>query len=173
MSDFMDDEIGAMGDAMNAEPWPFDVEALNKGDRIDVSRCEQIVGRGRLDPMYSLDLLKLAVKLAQSLRNLGNVWTVVQDQGGLKILTDEEASLYQRKRHLAGLAKATGAHEMMQHVDASQLSDAAKREHELALRAQGIRLLALQNAQKQVGQFLRAERRTLPGPFKELEEPKD
>lgn len=136
-----------MQDAVNtpAEKYPFDYDALQKGDVILADRCQAILRVPISDPHYQLKLLNLKIVLARELEHRGMPVTVVTYQGGLKILTDAEAVIYNPQQFEQGLRKAAEAHKRSMLIDRNNLSDDEANELDNRVLVQGRLLNAVRN----------------------------
>lgn len=160
---------------MDTRQASIDCAALKKGDRIegDIAwNLYAILKPNRLDTWiveYGSEDLAKAARLGYVLMQIRD-WIENQRKaldlpplvlttcsGGLNVLTDEEASRYLSDRAFAGLrqhSKNTGR--LIAAVDESQLSSAAKREHENRVRTHSFVLASTQGAQTQLRKLRQA-----------------
>jgi hypothetical protein len=142
--------------------YPLDVAALEKGDTIPAELCEQHTKcKDMKSPRYPLELLDLRERIDLELRKQGRNWTLVCKSLGIKVLTDEEASI-ENERSFKAHQRALGrrcAKNMS--VDVSRLSPDRVRPHEHEVLAQQMILAAGKRARRQLS--LATHKRTTPG----------
>ena len=142
--------------------YPFDYDALVKGQYIQPEECERLAGIKRHERMYSLKVQELIDGIHRE-RNARGMPVVAKMQGdGISILTDEEAVTYVKARFRAGLRLAGRSHERaVVAVDVTALSEEAKRKHERNIEVQGRMLTAAAVEKAKV--FLAPHQRQTPG----------
>jgi hypothetical protein len=141
--------------------YPFDYDALNKGDVITVEFIEGLCNLPRTDHKYGLKLMSYQQQIQNELALRGKSVVVRCDHGALRILTDSEAAEHtaavfnQRKRQMVR------AHASAMRVDTGKLTDEQKISHERNLLLQGAQLAAMKDAKKKM--TLAAHERKTPG----------
>lgn len=162
---------------MDTQPASIDVTTLRKGDRIDGDRAwnffavlhpervkhwstehgtEELAKAARLS--YVLMQIKEWIERKRRALELPPL-VLNTSKGGINVLNDEEASSYCSSRGFAGLnqhAKYTAL--LIAAVDESQLSSAARREHENRVRTHSFVLASHQGAQSQLRKLRQAGR---------------
>lgn len=126
-----------------ATRYPFDYDAISKGDRIEPEVIEEIVGVKRKTYRYGLKIGGLVQQVDRELRARGKCFTVCIRDHGISILTDAEASIYNtdRFKHCqSGLARSNVR---MAEVDTSGFSEASRAKHDRQLKDQGAILSAI------------------------------
>ena len=108
-----------------------DVSHLVAGDTIEQSSCEEIIGFPRRTDMYRYQFL--VMQLAEHIRRLlwkeGNRWTVITEDGAIRVLTHEEASKYNASRFDNAIQKMRRCNRRLVAVDTGKLSFEARYEH--------------------------------------------
>ena len=132
------------------EKYPFDYDALKKGDVIAAESLEGILLIKRDDARFGLKILGLKEKIESELDARGHPVTVRIDKGSLVILTDEEAAVYNPEQFDLGVRKAGRAHRRTIAVDMNNLEDGNRKKLERRIEVQG-----------RVLQAIRKERRVL------------
>lgn len=75
--------------------YPVNVDALNKGDRLDVQQVEHLIGCKFEDRNYSLKALRLADWISDEMRKRRGIDVITRVmRGEVVLLTDAEASKY-------------------------------------------------------------------------------
>lgn len=83
---------------MRTEKYPFDYDALKKGDVIHADTLEGVVRLNREHKNYSRGVCGLAKIIMREMEARGRPVVVCAVGNDLKILTDEEAGPYNRRR---------------------------------------------------------------------------
>lgn len=135
---------------MNAERYPFDYDALQKGQIIPVEMLEDITGTKKGTAEFALKVLSQKQNLETELWLRGKLWTISGEgcDGGLKILTDEEASIYNAKRFEANVRGMHRSHSRLMGVDVSSLTAEQRGRHERELCNQAAKLMAIKKTKK-------------------------
>lgn len=115
---------------------------LHKGDSLTCEELENITGHRRRTDGYGLAVLDLRDGLMKAFTDRGRPATVAIIKGKMKVLTDPEATTYNRKAFGNGLRKANRAHSRLGEVDTRALSGEQKQQHERAMLVTG-KLLAV------------------------------
>jgi len=128
-----------------SRPWPVDIEALQKGDRIGSEVIEEWSGVPRSSRDYPMQVLKLRNHIE---KRLPEDWTLVSECDGIRILPDDEASPYlakSQKQRMRGLYRD---HRRLGAVDQTQVQD--KNSHDRRLLVSSFITSALSNVRKQI-----------------------
>lgn len=142
------------------EKYPFDYDALNKGDVIPAERIEEITGYKRHETAYGVALMGLQSQIRNELEQRGRPVNVQCEKGSLRILTDPESVEYtanlfsQRKRQLMR------AHRYGLSVQVSNLDEQQRLSHERNIVVQGAQLAAMHDARRLA---LKSVQRKTPG----------
>lgn len=124
--------------------FPLDVDALRKGQTIEVKQVEEITGCSRSDyRVYPLKLLWLSGKIQRELRKRGRVLTLRTRDGALIVCDDADASLYNCKQGRSGIRRFRRAHFRNLAVDVAKLDEIQRKQHERTLLTQGRMLAAI------------------------------
>lgn len=79
--------------------WPFDIAALRRGDAVSAEVIESAVGMKRTDDDYHFEHLRIRDMVIDHFEERGDEGVIVtMRDGGLQILTDEEAAGYVQAR---------------------------------------------------------------------------
>ena len=131
-----------MSEEAELERYPFDINALAKGQRIEPDRLERLSGLRRGTPAYAFKLLTwsrwIEDRTAETLRPL--LCRISND--GIDIMTDAEASAYLRDQFESGAAKMRRSHRRSALVDLAGLDDQQRGEHLLQQQRMATRLQA-------------------------------
>lgn len=128
---------------INVEEWSFE-----KGQYLTPEWCEEQIGIKRDSLKYALALMGLGKKIEKWLWKQGMRWTVATEANGIKVLTDEAASVYNGSRLLHHFAGMLDRHEHAINVDVTQLNQEAKAKHDRMLSVNGAMLSAAITARK-------------------------
>lgn len=108
-----------------------DVSKLVAGCTVEQSTCEEIIGFPRRTDMYRYQFL--VMQLAEHIRRLlwreGHRWTVITEDGAIRVLTHEEASKYNASRFDCAIQKMRRCNRRLIAVDAGKLPPDARYEH--------------------------------------------
>ena len=111
--------------------YPLDIAALEKGDFIPPEMVEEYAKVPRNHPRYQLSLLALKDTIRKGLHRMGRIWTLASKNGGIRVLTDPEASLHNRRRWNEQVRAQGRTLRDNLHVDTSLIEDeGARRQHE-------------------------------------------
>lgn len=78
----------------HVEKYPLDFDALYKGDEVPVEKLQEIIQHPVASDEYRFAVMALAQRITDELSERGIEAVVVQRKGGLRILTDSEASIH-------------------------------------------------------------------------------
>ena len=131
-----------------ANPWPFDIDKINKGTFIPAHELEEITGHKCGTQEYSFAILELRDRLHKELKMANKPATVRQMEGGLKVLLDEEAVDYNRSSFRHGARKMRAAHDRTRDIDQEKLSAEQKAIHSRELQLQGHTLFSIRKAMR-------------------------
>jgi hypothetical protein len=131
-----------MSEEAELERYPFDINALAKGQRIEPDKLETLSGLRRGTSAYAFKLLTwsrwIEDRTAETLRPL--LCRISND--GIDIMTDAEASVYLRDQFESGAAKMRRSHRRSALVDVGGLDDQQRGEHLLQQQRMATRLQA-------------------------------
>ena len=142
--------------------FPLDFDALEKGDVITTDRLEAITGKQRGTQTFQLAVLVLRERIVNECKDRDKFFTVAFVKGNLRILTDEEAAIYNARTFKAGMKRSRKSLTRLAKVDVGKLDDLQKKSHERNLIVFGKMLQAARSAQQQ-GITASPHARTLPG----------
>lgn len=126
--------------------YPIDTSAIHKGDEFSVEKVEQITGLERDTTAFRLAALGL-----QSLIQKRTGFTVkALTTGGLRVLTDPEASEHNRRQFEHNMRGMFLRHELNLNVDRTALSEEQLARHDRALTSQAAYLAVLAREHKKV-----------------------
>ncbi len=152
--------------------FPINFETAEKGDIISVERIEEVMNVKRTDKSFPLKKMGLQSMIESGLRNAGKYYTIRSFSKGdcLRILTDEEASLYNNGRAKAAIRAHARSLDRLSHVDTSEFNDDVKRSHHNSLTVHGAIQSAIVTAKTKAYQAIQCERKTpgLPAGQKEV-----
>jgi hypothetical protein len=143
--------------------YPLDFETLKKGDSIPPARLEQLTEQTRGTDSYNLAVLALRERIVRECRDRGKNFTVAVVKGALRILTDEEAAVYNVRTFRAGFRRSGHSLRRLAKVNTAALSDPQKKEHERTLIVFGKMLQAARSARARTAIELSEHRRGVPG----------
>jgi predicted small secreted protein len=135
---------------MTTEKYPFDFDALQKGDLIDAIHIEKVLRLSRGTPAYQLKLMGLKDEVERELMQRGRPVTVKIEKQSLRILTDAEATEYNEARFNHQLRGAKRSFHRQMNVDVSQLTEDQKASHERRVLWQGGIMTAIVNEKKRL-----------------------
>ena len=141
---------------------PLDFDNLNKGDEISTEQIEEF-GRCtvRDDKRFRLAAMALKTRVIRESRDRGKLFTVAIIKNRIRILTDEEAAIYNPRQFKHGFRHQLRALKRLTEVDASNLSDQQQRDHERNLLVCGKMVQAARSARAQIAAI--AHQRSVPG----------
>ena len=115
---------------------------LSKGDYISPEELEKEFG-------HKLDSLEL-MSICQQVQRHNDSVTVKSEKGGIRLLTDNEATVYNNVLFFAHLRGLDHRNKRMLAVDQSQLTPEHKDNHGRKLEVQGNILASIENAVKEL-----------------------
>lgn len=133
-----------------AERFPLDFDALQKGDIVPAETIEAAYGVTRDDRAYPLSVLRLKKEIEVQLEALGRPVTTKGEGDCIRVLTDEEALVYNARSFESDVRGLYRAQRRMMQIDAAQLSESSRESHTHALQVQAMQCLALRKVRKQI-----------------------
>ena len=116
---------------MNDQKHPMDFDALNKGAFISPAEVERIMGVPQSNvARFTLAGLRLRAIIHRQLRIRDRPATCVCRKGGIAVLTDSEAAVYNAKRFRHGLRHSARSYRRAVSVDVTQLTEEERRDHD-------------------------------------------
>lgn len=134
----------------NGNRYPIDFDAAQKGDVIPAARVSELVRVPPEHKLYSLRVCELVSTIKAGLWAIGKQFTVRSRDGSIEILNDEDASVYNQNwfnRHITGLRRNQ---EQLIAVDRQNLSEERKPVHDHALRMNGVMIVGMLNAKREI-----------------------
>ena len=109
----------------------IDVSSLSCGDVVEQSQCEKIIGFARNEDMYGFQfaVMQLSEHVQRLLWAGGKQFTVVTENGSIRVLTHEEASKYNAARFDGAIAKMRRCHKRLTAVDCGEFNSETKTNH--------------------------------------------
>lgn len=150
-----------MNEHQTAERYPFDYDAIAKGDVFPRTKIEEIVGVKKQDEGFGLKVMSLCQDIMREVADRGLAVIAVSDHGSIRILTDIEAAAYTRRRFKKGIRTMGRAHQQSMLVDMSEFSESDKKGHTRAIEVNS-RLLQAMTRERAVIK-LEAHKRQTPG----------
>lgn len=141
--------------------FPLDFDALEKGHCINAERLQQLTGKQRGTDEYNLAVLALRERIVRECKDRNKNFTVAMVKGALRILTDEEAAVYNVRTFRAGFRRSHSSLRRLAKVDTAALSDQQKSEHERNVIVFGKMLQAARSARTAIAGT--PHERTTPG----------
>lgn len=135
---------------MEAERFPFDYDALEKGWQCPPQELEKITGFRFGSPAYAFAVMQLGQTIERELKDRGRPVCVAQVKNCLRILTDPEAADHTRRQFVSKARGMARAHVKGMLVDVSQLSEDEAKRHAANQKTQAFQLLALREARKKL-----------------------
>jgi hypothetical protein len=140
---------------------PIDFDAIQKGDALSPSQLEEITGKKQGTSAYAFAVMQLSQRIANECASRGKIFTIAIVQQHLRVLTDEEASVYNDKQYRAKWRGMKRNHFNNMAVDASKLSDSQRSKHERNILVQAGLLAAGDKERRRL--IVQAHQRTTPG----------
>lgn len=135
---------------MNANRYPIDFEALQKGSTITADELEGISGQLRGTDKYNLYVLGLIHKIRKFLAARNDYWTVKIDKACIKILADPEAAEYNPAEYERARTRMFTAHFLNTAVDADKLNEEESAKHQRRLCQHGFELANMKKSRKEI-----------------------
>ena len=133
----------------DAKHHPLDIQALNKGDYITPTECEDITGLSRNDTQYQFRMQAIREWVYRESKRNGLPLSCGIVNGGLKIHTDAEAAEYHRQMQYEAIAKVRrSARRMVETVNRSKLTDGQAQSYDREVALAAMRCQSLRNVGK-------------------------
>ena len=142
--------------------FPLDYDALKKGDEISTEQIEEFGRCNREDEKhFRLAALVLKDRITKNCRERGKLFTVVILKGRIRILTDEEAAIYNPRQFRHGFRRQLRALRRLTEVNPEGLSQQQQKDHERNLLVCGKMVQAARSARATINAI--PHKRTTPG----------
>lgn len=147
---------------MSIRYYPIDFDALQKGDEITTQQIEEF-GRctHEQEKQFRFAAMSLKDRIVKECRDRGKLFTVIITKMRIRILTDEEAALYNPRQFKQGFRRQVRSLRRLTEVNTSSLSEQQQKDHERNLLVFGKMLQAARSARAKVQAV--AHQRTIPG----------
>lgn len=145
---------------MEAGRFPFDYDAMKKGDIIPTSTLQRITGKHPDSADYAFAVLKLKERIEKELRDRSKDWTLRIHKGEIKVLTDPEAATFNHAEQVRARAAMTRRFALSLAVDVTQLDHEQRKQHERNVEVDGKYIQALRDVRKQLA--FKGHERTVP-----------
>ena len=145
---------------IDAKRFPLDFDVLEKGSVVTRAEIEHIYRVTYGTDQYSLKALALGQAIETMLDARGLCVTVKIDKGELRILTDAEASEYNRCEAMRGFKRMMRRHRKGAEVQIDNLTPAQAIAHDRGLQVSGAMIFAAKKAKKEALRALPYERQT-------------
>ena len=152
-----------------ATRYPFDYDELDKGDIISAETLEELTGYERGTQDYNLQLMVLQNQIMDEMEVRDRPMTVRIHKGGLELLTDAQASVYNHGRGESGLRQMKGAVKRLGWTDMMKLTDEERKNHDRTVLIQSRMLQGAMKGRKESFRQLEHKR---PAPKQEQIEDK-
>lgn len=142
--------------------YPLDFDSIQKGDAWATDELERLTGKRRDTTEYQFAVMALKSRIYRELKDRGKRVTLAVVKGALRVLTDEEAALYNARTFRQGFRRSVRSFSRMSTVNQAGMTERQKADHERNLIVYGRMLQAARNGKKQA---LRATavKRDVPG----------
>jgi len=128
----------------------INVEELSKGQVLSVDQLERLLAPLRAGTQaFDLAVLKLRTYIEREKAAAGEIVTVRHVNGGLRLLTDGEASVYNHARFCRNLKQLWLFHGRAAGVEVSEFDEEQRARHDRQLCQQGAMLLAVRTVNEQ------------------------
>lgn len=142
--------------------YEIDIESIEPGSVLSQSDCDQLFGFSfETNPSdWQLKLVQLSDYVERELHKVHRVLTVVCEGRTVRVLTHEEASIYNQKHFDNAIKKMRKCNRRKQAVDVSSLNEDQRKSHDSGL----LRQSRILQAVKQVARDVKPEVRRLERP---------
>lgn len=149
-------------DDSNIRYFPLDFDSLKKGDEISTEQIEEF-GRCNVrdEKRFRLAALQLKNRIVRECRERGKFLTVAVIKCRIRLLTDEEAAIYNPRQFKQGFRRQLRALRRLTEVNATNLSEQQHRDHERNLLVMGKMVQAARSARAVINAI--PHQRTTPG----------
>ena len=131
-----------MSEQIETERYPFEIAALDKGQRIEPERLEALSGLKRGSSAYAFKLLTWSKWIEERTAETHRPLLCRISNDGIEIMTDADASEYLRDQFESGAAKMRRSHRRSVLVDVAGLTEQQRGEHLLEQQRMAMRLQA-------------------------------
>lgn len=146
----------------NIKYYPLDFDNLNKGDEVTADQIEEFGQCSRTDEKrFRLAALALKTRILRECRDRGKFFTIAIIKGSIRILTDEEAAMYNPKQFKHGFRRQLRALKRLTEVNVTALSDQQQKDHERNLLVFGKMVQAARSARAAINAV--PHTRSVPG----------
>jgi hypothetical protein len=142
--------------------FPIDFDAVQKGDSWAPDVLEELTSTRRGTVSYQFACLELRARIMRECLDRGKPVTVAMVKGSLRVLTDEEAALYNVKTFKSGLRRSVRSVKRLARVNPANLNEAQRAEHERNLTLCSLMMTAARKARRERLQVT-AHVRSVPG----------
>lgn len=117
---------------MLTEKYPIDVERLNKGDYIQQSEVERLMGVNfeKDHKSFNFALMTLVKFIETTSKKLGSPLLCCSEKGGVRILTDSDALVHRSDRHKRNIRSLIRTAEDVGYIDGENLTNEEKSLHD-------------------------------------------
>lgn len=137
---------------IQSHPHPLDYSKLSKGDVVTVAQMEHIFGFSReSDPVtFQFRTMKFVLEVEQSCEEAGLLFTICQRDGEVRILTDDEAHVYNREAHEQSVRRMIRTLKRLSWVDREKLVGVSKEDHDHLLHVNASQVAAVAMERKKL-----------------------
>lgn len=146
---------------LKAAKYPIDYDLVKKGDLFTIEELEKILSRRRDHKQFPFYLMGFAKNIEREMASRGQVVTVAQVNGSLKVLTDQEASIYNHDMFARNIRGLIHCHQRALGVDVVDFKEDERKTHDRMLEVQGKTLQAVSRVRIELPTW--PHRRLLPG----------
>lgn len=140
--------------------YPVDFDKLDKGSVVPAEVIEKMANASRGTPRFALTALSLCSQIERELARRGRIVFVRQVKNDVRVLTDPEAAKHAPRRCSSGRKRERKAHAIQLAIDARNLTDDERREHERRVLIESRYMAARNGVSRQIR--LEACRRNVP-----------
>ena len=143
--------------------YPLDFDALEKGQAWTPDDLERLTEKGRGTDPYRWAVLAIKDRIVRECKDRGKEFTLAVVKGCLRILTDEEAAVYNASAFRAGIRRSRRSYRRLARtVDAAKLTEGQAKDHERNLLVCG-RVLVAAKAARSEALSVSVHSRSVPG----------
>lgn len=135
---------------MEAERWPIDYDALQKGDVIPSDLLERVTNTNRESAEYAFAVLKMKDRIERELHDRNRDWTLRIHKGEIKVLTDPEAATFNHAEQVRARAAMMRRFLLALAVDVSLLDEDQRKQHERNVEVDGKYIQSMRDVRKQL-----------------------
>jgi len=126
-----------------AKRFPFDFDALQKGDYITPEKLTEIIGSNPDTQRYKFKVLRIIKQMRAYLFSKGLVWTIKVEKGGIRICSDKQAAVHNPKEYEGARKYMKRLYAQNAAVDINNLTTEEQAVHMRRLQVQGMEITAL------------------------------